>query len=429
MKSIISIICFFILIACKHTETTEIHPEATINSIPLSEAYISQKTAYFTINQGIIEGEGLDVWKDLISKSQFIALGERHNSEATSQLVDAILPILDTTGYNHFAIEVGPHSAKKLVQLSTPIEETEKNLSEFITKYAGKEDYQKPIPFFGAFSDVQFLKTARKHNMELWGLDQEYYYATTYFMDELLTYAIDQDEYENLKIANEKAKTIIKKWSEIDEEESRDIDFFKEIQKDTIVQKYLSHFRTLETTKPIIKDLEISWDIYSRWRDDSHADRISYMRENFMNTYTKALENEKEPKVFLKFGSLHTSKILTNGCYDLGDLVTQLAIQNNTQATTINSWHRYYIESDGTEIDYLEKYSSYYSRLRSFMALAKKDQWTIINLKSIREDINNGKVTLPTDGDYHRIKALIDGYDYQLILPLDQEATALVDTH
>lgn len=429
MKSIISIICLFILIACKDTKSTEIHPETTINVIPLSEAYISQKTAYFTINQGIIEGEGLDVWKDLISKSQFIALGERHNSEATSQLVDAILPILDTTGYNHFAIEVGPHSAKKLVELSTPIEETEKNLTEFIIKYAGKEDYQKPIPFFGAISDAQFLKTARSLDMKLWGLDQEYYYSTSYFMDELLTQTANSNEYENLKATNKEVKTIIKKWTDIDEDETADIDFFKEIQQDTIVQRYLSHFRTMETTKPIIKDLEISWDIYSRWRDDSHADRISYMRENFMDAYKKALQKEKEPKVFLKFGSLHTSKILTNGCYDLGDLVTQLAIQNNTQATTINSWHRYYTESDGTEIDYLEKYSSYYNRLRSFMSLAKRDQWTIINLKSIREDIDNGKVILPTDGDYHRIKALIDGYDYQLILPLDQESTALINNH
>lgn len=427
MKSIISVISIIILIACNHQETTEIHTEVESNPILLSQKYISQKTAYFTINQGVIEGKGLEVWEDLISRSQFIALGERHNSEATSQLVHALLPILDTTGYKHFAIEVGPHSAKKLVQLSTPIEETGEKLSKFISKYAGKEDFQKPIPFFGAISDAQFLKTARAHHMELWGLDQEYYYSTTYFMDELLTYAINNPEYENIKVAHEKAKTIIKRWSAVDEDENSDIDFFKEIQKDATVQAYLSYFRNMETTKPIINDLEISWDIYSRWRDDSHADRISYMRTNFMNSYTKALEKEKEPKVLLKFGSLHTSKILTGSCYDLGDLVTQLAIQNGTQATTINSWHRYYVDSDGTEIDYLEKYSSYYKRLRFFMELAKKNQWAIINLKSIRNDIADRKVTLPTDGDYHRIKALIDGYDYQLILPLDQESTPLVN--
>ena len=429
MKSIISILSIFILVACTAKEESVVTNNTTeITTIPLSKEYISKNTSYFTIDQGKIKGDGLEVWKELITQSQFVALGERHNSEATSQLVDALLPILDTTGYNHFAIEVGPHSVKKLKQLSTPIENTEKNLTDFITKYGGKEDYQKPIPFFGAFSDAQFLKTARSYDMELWGLDQEYYYATQYFMDELLSSAIHNDDYENLKVTHKEVKAIIKKWSAIDADESTDTDFFAEIQKDTIVQRYLSYFRDKEPTSQIIKDLEISWDIYSRWRNDSHADRISYMRNNFMNAYTKALETEKEPKVLLKFGSLHTSKILTNGCYDLGELVTQLAMQNGTQAATINSWHRYYIDTDGTEIDYLEKYDSY-KRLRLFMEQAKKDEWAIIDLKSIRNDIAIGKVTLPTNGDYHRIKSLIDGYDYQLILPIDQESKGLVKNH
>jgi hypothetical protein len=429
MKSIISILSIFILIACTPKEESVVTNNATqITTTPLSKEYISKNTSYFTIEQGKIKGDGLEVWKELITQSQFVALGERHASEATSQLVDAILPILDTTGYKHFAIEVGPHSAKKLVELSTPIEDTDKNLTAFIEEYGGTESYDIPIPFFTAISDAKFLKTARSNDMNLWGLDQEYYSSIKYFMDELLSYASDNANNEDLKATHKEVKVIIEKWLTIDADEDKDIDFFAEIQKDSTVQRYLSNFRDKEPTSQIIKDLEISWDIYSRWRNDSHADRISYMRNNFMNAYTKALEEEKEPKVLLKFGSLHTSKILTNGCYDLGELVTQLAIQNGTQAATINSWHRYYIDTDGTEIDYLEKYDSY-KRLRLFMEQAKKDEWAIIDLKSIRTDIAIGKVTLPTNGDYHRVKSLIDGYDYQLILPIDQESKGLVKNH
>ena len=429
MKIITSLLSILILIACTPKETTTKSSAIDIETIPLSEEYISQKTTYFTINNGNIKGSGLEVWKELIATSQFVMLGERHDSEATSQLVDAILPILDSTGYKHFAVEVGPHSAKKLKELSTPIEETEKNLTAFITKYAGKEDYEVPIPFFRASSDAKFLKTARSQDIELWGLDQEYYSSTEYFMDELLTFETDNPNFKNLEATNKEVKTILEKWYGIDADENADIDFFKEIQKDSIVQRYLSHFRNRTDTKHIIEDLEISWDIYSRWRDDSHADRISYMRTNFMTNYKKALEKEKEPKVLLKFGNLHASKILTGNSYDLGDLITQLATQNGTQATIINSWHRYYINSDGNEIDYLEKYPSYYNRVRYFMALAKRDQWTFIDLKSIRNDIAQGKVTLPTDGDYHRLKSLIDGYDYQLILPLDHSSKGLVNNH
>lgn len=426
MKTIIKLLPILIVLGCSPKGTTVTNPTTEVNGIPLSEEYISKKTTYFTINQGKIEGDGLAVWKELIATSQFLMLGERHNSEATSQLVNALLPILDTTGYKHFAVEVGPHSAKKLATLSTPVEDTQKNLTAFIEKYAGNEEYAVPIPFFGAVSDAAFLQTTRNLGMELWGLDQEYFHATEYFMDDLLAFEINSSEYKNLEAANKEVKAVIKKWSEIDADESVEIDFFKEIQNDSIVQEYLANFRKKADTNQIIKDLEISWDIYSRWRNDSHADRISYMRTNFMTHYIKALEKEKEPKVLLKFGGLHASKILTNNCYDLGDLITQIAAQNGTQATILNSWHRYYIDSDGNEVDYLEKYPNYYNRLRFFMGLAKKDQWTLIDLKSIRDDIKNGNVTLPTDGDYHRIRSLIDGYDYQLILPIDRQSEGLI---
>jgi hypothetical protein len=146
------------------------------------------------------------------------------------------------------------------------------------------------------------------------------------------------------------------------------------------------------------------------------------MRTNFLTHFKKASQTELKPKVFLKFGNLHASKILTNNCYDLGDLVTQLAREQGSKATIINTWHRYYSNEKGEE-DYLEKYSSYYKRLRDFMTLAKRDQWTIIDLEAIRNDIQERRIALPVNGDYHKIKSLIDGYDYQLILPLDKRVT------
>ncbi len=74
-------------------------------------------------------------------------------------------------------------------------------------------------------------------------------------------------------------------------------------------------------------------------------------------------------------------------------------------------------------MNYLQQYAWYYKRLRDLMVLGKRDEWTIIDLIAICDDIQNGHLALPRDGDYHRIKSLIDGYDYQLILPLDTAVT------
>jgi hypothetical protein len=58
----------------------------------------------------------------------------------------------------------------------------------------------------------------------------------------------------------------------------------------------------------------------------------------------------------------------------------------------------------------------------------KNDHFLILlvirkHLKSIREDIKHEIISLPENGDFHEIKKLIDGYDYQLILPKDKRVT------
>ncbi len=425
MKPIFILITLFLFLSCKEKQSGTIvvkgHSLGKVSVIDSS--YVATKTKYFKIQDRTIIGGGRTMLDTLISTSQFIMFGELHGSKNTSQLITALVPLLHKAGFNHTAFEVGPYSAKKLVSLSTPPSATVDNLKKFTSRYAGKEDNQVPIPFFDGLEDAYFLQSIRTHDMNLWGLDQEYYSATLYFMDELLSFVKKDANYAIIKSEKEKASKIIASWYTKEENSDTDIDIFNEFQKEPAVQQYLNRFRDDETTKTIVNDLEISWDIYSRWRSDSHADRISYMRNNFMKYYQEALKTEVKPKVFLKFGSLHASKILTNGCYDLGNLVTELATKNGTKATIINSWNRYYSNEKGEEIDYLKKYSRYYKRVRDFIVMAKTNEWAIIDLKSIRNDIKNGRIALPTNGNYHRVKQLLDGYDYQLILPLDKAVT------
>ena len=425
MKLFIMLMMITMFLSCKKEpkdiNAVDVEKEITIPVIDSS--YIATKTTYFKVTDTTITGEGRAMLERIVSKSQFVMFGERHGSKATSQLITKLIPMLHKAGFNHTAFEVGPYSAKKLLELGTPPSSTVQNMKQFTTQYAFKKDHQVPIPFFDGLEDAHFLRAIRERNMNIWGLDQEYYSATLFFMDELLTFIKDDPEYAIIKSEKEQASKIIASWYAKDTVQGAEIKLFEEIQKEPAVQRYLSRFRKNESTKKIIKDLEISWDIYNRWREDSHADRISYMRNNFLVHYNKVLQTERNPKVFLKFGNLHASKILTNGCYDLGDLVTQIAKEQGSKATTINTWHRFYINEKGEEEDYLEKYSTYYKRLRDFMILAKRDQWTIIDLEAIRGDILKKRIALPVNGDYHKIKSLIDGYDYQLILPIDQRVT------
>ena len=387
----------------------------------LSTDYIKKHTNYFTIDNGEFNGSGKKVIKKMINSSQFITYGENHGSEQISLITKAFMPLLKKAGFQHFAIEVGPNSAQKLSDLSTPTSETVKNLYAFNSGYTVTQGGETaiPIPFFDGISDAEFLQAARANGLQLWGLDQEYYFSPFFLMDEMVSTVKGNANYEKVNQLKQLAQRAMFQHF-IAEAQDKIDDAYPLIVKEKAVQDFLNAFdKDNQKTQRIIADMKISWDIYIHWRNDSHADRISYMRNNFMKNYNKALENERTPKVFTKIGSLHAGKLYSNGAFDIGHLTEELAQKNKTKSTSINTWVSFSKTEKGVQNNF-EKYKRGFKRYSLLTQLAKKDQWTIINLKNIRKDVLAGKISLPTNGDYHKLRKLIFSYDYQIITPIDE---------
>ena len=331
------------------------------------------------------------------------------------------MPLLKKANFNYFAIEVDPSSAKKLTELSIPAEKTVENMRVFNTKYTVSQggETAEPIPFFAGVSDAEFLQTARMNNMQLWGIDQEYYYATFFLLDELMATMKGDPNYGKLTQLKNGAMQIMYKHF-LDELAEKNDGAYGLIVKEKAVNDFFNAFKkTNVAAQEIIKNLKISWDIYIRWRNDSHVDRISYMRNNFMTHFKKALKSEKAPKVFTKIGSLHASKLISNNAFDIGNLTEELAQKKGAVSTTINTWVPFSKTKNGVQNN-LEKYKRSYGRYAIFTKLAKENEWTIINLKSIRKAVLDGSIVLPSNGDYHKLKKLIFGYDYQIMLPVNE---------
>ncbi len=393
----------------------------TNKAIELNLEYLEKHTTHFTINNNVFEGKGKEVIENFINESQFIVYGEMHDSQQTSIITKAFIPLLKQAGFDYFALEVGPTSAQVLTRLSTPAEKTIENLHTFNTKYAITEldEVDYPIPFFTGISDAEFLQEASANGMELWGIDQEYYFASFFLLDELLETVITNPDFNKITILKEKAdQAMIKHFMK--ELADDNYETYKNIIEDKNVVNFFNSFNKANTrAQQIIDDLQTSWDIYIRWRNDSHVDRISYMRNNYMKHYKIASETKKSPKVFTKIGSLHASKLISNGAFDIGCLTEELAQKNGTYSTSINTWKPYELENDSI-VNNLERYKRSFKRYKLFTDLSKQDEWTVINLKDIRKDLKEGLLTLPTNGDYHRLKKLIESYDYQIILPVDE---------
>jgi len=391
----------------------------------LDTEFLKKHTTYFTIDGATISSKGKAILEQIASQSQFIVYGEMHGSEQISIFNKAFIPLLSNAGFKHFAIEVGPHSADILMQLSSPANKTIENLKMFNTKYtvAQSGEVAEPIPFFTSVSDAEFLKAARKDNMTLWGLDQEFYFSTFFLMDELTKTAEKDSNYDAIVTLQNQAKQIMFKHF-LDEFQDKNEGAYELIKEEQTVKNYFAAFDNSNTkAQAIIKDMFVSWDIYINWRNDSHVDRISYMRDNFMKHYNAALKTEKQPKVFTKIGSLHAKKTFSNGAYDIGELTESLAKKNGTMSISLNSWRPFSKREDGTLINNFEKYKRGYKRYQIFIPLAKQDSWAIIDFIAIRKAIEAGQIELPKNGDYHKLRNLIYGYDYQLLLPTDTEPT------
>ena len=127
-----------------------------------------------------ITGKGAEILKNRIKHSQFFLLGEQHESPQISELTNALLPELRSSGFGYFGIEVGPNSTEKMME----VVKSQNTLYDFNTNFHTKYG-DIPIPFFDGRKDELFLKTALKEGFELWGLDQEYYTAHLFLIDEL----------------------------------------------------------------------------------------------------------------------------------------------------------------------------------------------------------------------------------------------------
>jgi hypothetical protein len=410
MKNFKWIIIASLILSCTNTNLKK--KNSVDNPVELDSTYISNNTYYFEIVNSGIEGEGADFLKNAITQSQFFVLGEYHGGRQISFLTNALIRELKTNNYNFAVFEVGKFSAQKLTELSEISNETVSNLFNFNSKYYHALMEDIPIPFFDGKEDAAFLETVSSSGMQIWGIDQEYYQSVLFLTKEMLNSVKEKDNYTEIEEAWKKANFII--YQKFDEDATGDIQVFEEIKKDKDVMSFFELFEENDTiATEIIKHLNISWDIYTNWRRGSHGKRVNYMRKNFLNYYNRVETAWKNPKVFIKIGSMHAAYTpISNGYYDIGALIEEIAILNSTESTNIVCDYRYFegedLIGDGN---------------KRFLQFAKKDRWTLIDLKKIRSDFYNGEIHIPEGDDYQDTKRKINGYDILLITPEDKSTS------
>ncbi len=375
----------------------------------LKSSDISEFAYTFEINNDSIIGQGGKILENNILESQFFMLGEEHFSPQISEFTNAILPKLKQSNFKYFAVEVGPNSTEKMINL---IKE-EKSLFDFNTNfYSSYKDI--PFPFFDGVKDELFLKTAINENFEIWGIDQEFLSSQLFLIDEIYN---QSNQKSSLKPHFDSAKQFVvqefKKYKE-----NKNYPMFTNLLASEILKSFFEKCNTDKQQK-IITDLTTSWKIYAlneekKYRENNFT-RMQYMKRNFGENYKVAEKKDSLPKVFIKMGSMHLVRGKNwLGIYDLGNMIKELAYFNGTPSTSINCFARYYKNNDGTIYDFLEDEEG--KAYQPILELAKKDKWVLIETKPILEIVRRDKIKLNKD-----LEILLTGFDFVLFSPIKTE--------
>lgn len=418
MKNVLVVFSVFCLINTMHAQDS------------LTVKDFENVSYHFTIENNTFKGNGADFLEAEAQKNQFIMLGEYHGSETISEFTKAFIPIYNKYGCKNFGLEIGASTAKILTNLSKKPETTIAQLKTFNTSYktVSKKRSYTPIPFFSNISDAEFLADASKLKWNLIGLDQEFKFGFIPLVELAYNNLSDSRKRElKEKLTQTKDTLLLFYTKEIDYYDGRTTEkkrFAKLFKNSNFINSFLNDLASNHPeNKKIVDDIRTSNEIY--WLSnvgrywDGNAMRTSNFIRNFGNAMNSSNFNKNEDKMLIKIGALHSAKGLNNYfMYDIGNSVAEFARFNGTSSLHIRVMNRYYFDEGKVEdgLDYNTKMTKAF---KDFLKLGKKDEWTIIDLRPMRELVYYKRIYLLND----RVREYFDRYDVIIISPTEVDVT------
>ena len=371
----------------------------------INEDLIAEHTTYFDIRDNRIEGA--DSLLAALEQAHFVALGELHNRVRLGELTESLLHVLASNGFSNFAVETGPYSARKLQQL---IQSGKPEVSAFYDEYSSGLFDIVPIPFFKGDSDLRFLSAADSLGFELWGLDQEYQLSYSYLIDELAGLAGETLTHDQERLQRKLTRRLY--WMNRRKQTFSGFQLSCRLQNDEPFQAYLHSFDDAVNPdiRQIIDALRATQEIYclAEKGEASEPVRISYFKENFDRNFEIALDENPEPKVFLKMGSFHMGRERSPlNLYDIGNHIHQLAESKGQSSVHIYYLNRFFEGKDMTG-------RSGWEGTERFISAGDRERWALTDLRPLREQLTKGKLR----GSDFETRTILN-YDFIIIAPED----------
>lgn len=379
-------------------------------SIDLDTA-LKKNTIHFSLGPGHkLEGTVRAMLQQEISQNQFVGLAELHGSEQLSFFTTGLIDLLKEEGFEHFALEMGPHQANTLTQLAKKANGLDETIRKANQIYGNRLLRITPLVFANHEEDALFLQKAADAEVRFWGLDQEHIFSYEMHFDTL--YENVNDQSPELTALYKESKKTVGKWNR-KEVLNRKFKMGCELLWNENIDKFLNMVSVDMEAKAMVAAMRTSWNIYCELENNrpSNQKRANYMKSNFDSLLSVASATSEKPRVFLKFGSVHLTRGKSPyGVDDIGQHVREIADRNKSGFLSIRQLKRYL---NGKEL--IGKRG--WENSTSFMKQGKKDQWALIDLRPVRALLASGKLTCTKQEAFE-----IYSYDLMLISPNDHKA-------
>lgn len=377
----------------------------SIAQMNLTPELLDKHAFRFSINSKNSFSDSAQIkWKTWIGDNQFVGLAEVHNSKQLSLFSTALLTLLSEHGFKNFALELGPNSANILSEYASNSMDLGEKINELNNQYGKNSVYKTPLIFVNKRTDALFMNKASKLGYRFWGLDQEYAFSYEMLLDRL--YSLQPNPGPEQLALYEDAKDLLQKNIYKDKVKGQPI--YCWYQSNKTINDYLDSFKEDLRAKKIVVDIRESWDIYCKSASGigSNQQRADHMKQNFKSYYA---ESEAITKVFLKLGGVHLTHGLSPfGVEDMGKFLHETAAKNNTGFLSIR--HLIAYRNGKSNIG-----KSGWKSVSMFLELGRKDKWTIVDLRPLREQLINGSITTNKKYSYELLN-----YDLLLLSPDDQ---------
>lgn len=283
---------------------------------------------HITMTNDLSDVSLLSFFKDEISNSQFILIGEEHGYKENSEITDLFFKLSQPFGYKYLCIETDAIAAQLIEDISN-------SKAPIINAQKLNQDFPFSIPFYNSPDDYRFFKNVVSNGGEIWGIDQSFMTQFRLNFSYLNSVTTNESLKEKLTKLENEAKARFQ--MAVKNRDFRAPFIFK--YSDSLHNNLLLMCES-PIEKKIIQSLKKSKEIYSfNFMNRPYLNnlyRSQLMKDNFLSFYKKSEDMGSKPKVIFKLGANHSGRGLNaTNVYDVSNLLSELAIINGMSSTHI----------------------------------------------------------------------------------------------